>query len=375
MMRQLTFAMLLLGVIVSADAQTTLKSAFKDTFLVGAAMNRAQIFEEPGSGSAIIKEQFNSITPENILKWERVHPKPEEYDFAAADRFVEFGTKNKMFMVGHTLVWHNQTPKWVFEDEKGNPLTRDALLKRMRDHIHTVVGRYKGKINGWDVVNEALNEDGTLRQSKWMTIIGEDYIAQAFKFAHEADPKAELYYNDFSLENEAKRNGAIALLKKLKAQGVPVTAVGLQGHNDLEWPTVEQQDATIAAFRAIGLKVAITELDIDVLPRPPQQASGDAEVTRSMQATPQLNPYTNGLPDSVQQALAKRYADLFGIYYKYRGTVDRVTFWGVTDKESWKNNWPIRGRTNYPLLFDREGKPKAAFDSVIKTANRKSAHH
>jgi endo-1,4-beta-xylanase len=269
-----------------------------------------------------------------------------------------------MFIVGHCLVWHNQVPDDVFRDARGNLVTREILLPRMRDHIHTVVGRYKGRIKSWDVVNEALNEDGTLRQSLWMKIIGEDYIAKAFQYAHEADPQAQLTYNDYSLENAPKRNGAIALITKLKAQGVPITSVGLQGHDSLTWPTVEQQDATITAFEKLGVKVIISELDIDVLPSATVQ--GDADVTANVKAEASLNPYTAGLPDSVQQELAHRYAELFAVFLKHREVVSRVTFWGVTDGDSWKNNWPVKGRTNYPLLFDRNAQPKPAFKAVLR---------
>ncbi len=205
-------------------------------------------------GGQVISEQFNSITPENVLKWESVHPQPDKYNFTPGDSYVAFGEAHGMWIIGHTLVWHNQTPRWVFEDANGKPVDRDTLLKRMHDHIQTVVGRYKGRIKGWDVVNEALNEDGTMRQTQWLKIIGDDYIAKAFEYAHEADPAAELYYNDYSLENEAKRHGAIELIKKLKAQGVPITAVGLQGHDKMDWPTAEQEDATIADFAKLGVK-------------------------------------------------------------------------------------------------------------------------
>jgi endo-1,4-beta-xylanase len=348
-----------------------LKNAYKGTFFIGSAISRAQIYEEDARGVEIIKRQFDSITPENVLKWALVHPKPDAYDFGAADKYVEFGEKNNMFIIGHTLVWHNQTPKWVFEDEKGNPLTRKKLLKRMQDHIKTVVGRYKGRIKGWDVVNEALDEDGAMRQSPWMKIIGPDYIEKAFKFAHKADPQAELYYNDYSLENEPKRQGAIALIKKLKSEGIPVKAIGLQGHDNLDWPTVEQQDATITAFEQLGVKVNITELDITVLPSPTKQQT--AEVTATAESKAELNPYSEGLPDKMQQQLAKRYADLFAVFVKHRDVIERVTFWGVTDGDSWRNGWPVRGRTDYPLLFDRSGAPKPAFEAVIQAARAETA--
>ena len=217
-------------VATAAGTQPTLKDVFKNDFLIGAALNESQFCESNLVEAAIAKTQFNSISPENALKWESVHPKAGQFDFTMADHYVDFGIKNHMFVIGHNLIWHHQTPDWVFRDDKGNDVDRDTLLKRMREHIFTVVDRYKGKIFGWDVVNEALNENGTLRDSQWRKIIGDDYIAKAFEFAHEADPKTELYYNDFALENSAKRAGAVELVKKLQAQGVKIAGVGLQGH-------------------------------------------------------------------------------------------------------------------------------------------------
>jgi endo-1,4-beta-xylanase len=347
---------------VDLSAQTTLKDVFKDDFLIGAALNRNQFNERDRRGAELVKTHFNSITAENVMKWERIHPRPNRYDFAAADKFVDFGQKNRMVIIGHTLVWHSQTPKWVFEDEKGNPVSRDELLKRMRDHILTVVGRYKGRIKGWDVVNEALNDDGTLRQSPWLKIIGEDYLAKAFQFAHEADPEAELYYNDYSLETEAKRNGAVNLVKKLKAQKIPVTGIGTQGHWSFEYPTLDELEKTITEFAKLG-KVMITELDIDVLPSP--RGYTGADITQNFALHEKLNPFKNGLSAEVQRQLSARYGEIFNVFLKHKKDVARITFWGVTDRDSWKNNFPVRGRTNYPLLFDREGKPKPAFEAVI----------
>jgi endo-1,4-beta-xylanase len=364
-------AVLVAGVLITFNShagranQPALKDVFKRDFLVGAALNQHQFTERDERGLPIIISQFNSITPENVLKWESVHPQPGTFSFDSPDAYVAFGGKYHMFIIGHTLIWHSQTPRWVFEDDKHNPVDRDTLLGRMREHIHTVVGRYKGRIKGWDVVNEALNEDGTLRQSPWLKIIGEDYLVKAFQFAREADPDAQLYYNDYSLENEPKRKGAIELIRKLKAAGIPIHAVGLQGHDKLDWPTAEQEDATIAAFASLGIKVNITELDIDVLPR--ANRSQGADVATAAEARQDLNPFANGLPDTVQQKLARRYADLFRVFLKHHDVIDRVTFWGVTDGDSWLNNWPVRGRTSYPLLFDRAGRPKPAFDAVVQT--------
>jgi endo-1,4-beta-xylanase len=355
----------ILSLTVNLSAQTALKDAFKNDFLIGAALNSNQFNEKDKKGAELVKKHFNSISPENALKWQSLHPVKDRYNFSDADRYVEFGVKNKMFIVGHTLIWHKQTPKWVFEDNKGNPVSRDELLKRMRDHIHTVVGRYKGKIKSWDVVNEALNDDGTLRQTPWLKIIGEDYLAKAFEFAHEADPKAELYYNDYSLESEAKRDGAINLVKKLLARKIPVSGIGTQGHWNLEFPTLEQLETTITQFSDLGLKVMVTELDVDVLPSL-ENYSG-AEISQNFEFQEKLNPYKNALPDEVQKRLAIRYGALFKILLKHKEQITRVTFWGVTDGDSWKNNFPVRGRTNYPLLFDRQWKTKPAFDAVIRS--------
>jgi endo-1,4-beta-xylanase len=348
------------------QAEPALKEVFAEAFMVGAALNPAQYHERDERAAELVRTQFNTITPENSLKWERVHPRPGEFTFQEADRFVEFGTAAGMFMVGHTLVWHSQTPRWVFQDAEGGPLDREALLERMRDHIHTVVGRYRGRIHGWDVVNEALNEDGTLRRSPWLEIIGQDYLEHAFRFAHEADPEAELYYNDYSLENAPKRAGAVALVRKLQAAGLPVHGIGTQGHYKMDWPTPAQVDSTIVAFADLGVHVMITELDVDLLP--PAGDYRGADVGYQAETQERLDPYRGGLPHEMQHALALRYAELFDVMLQRRDVITRVTFWGVTDGDSWLNNWPVRGRTSYPLLFDRDGQAKPAFHAVVRAA-------
>ena len=345
------------------DDPKTLKDAFKNDFLIGVAVNHSQFYDEDKRGDPIIKTQFNSITPENILKWESVHPHPGQYDFTGPDRYVEFGESNNMYIIGHTLVWHSQTPRWVFQDEHGNPVTREVLLERMHDHIATVVGRYKGRIKGWDVVNEALNEDGSLRNSPWRRIIGDDYIEKAFQFAHEADPQAQLHYNDYSLENEPKRKGAIALIKKLQGEGIPIDCIGLQDHVKMDWPTSSQLDKTISAFAKLGLKVMITELDVDVVPK--TQHNRSADIALNAQNNSGADAYAKGLPPEKQEELARRYAELFRVYVNHRSDITRVTFWGVTDGDSWLNS---PGRVNYPVLFDRDGQPKPAFQAVLDEA-------
>ncbi|MEP6618395.1 MAG: endo-1,4-beta-xylanase [bacterium] len=353
----------------ASGSPIALKSAFKDAFLVGVALNEEQFSGRAVSSVALVKAQFNTISPENVLKWEIVHPRPATYNFAPGDAYVEFGAQNGMFVIGHTLVWHSQTPPWVFQDSAGHPLAREALLARMHDHISTVVGHYKGRVKGWDVVNEALNEDGTMRPSAWQKIIGDDFIEKAFQYAHEADPAAELYYNDYSLENPAKRDGAVRLINRLKAAGVQIKAIGSQEHNKMDWPSVPLMDSMFTALAGTGVHVNVTELDVDILPRVTQ--NGGADVATRGQAQAGSNPYAAGLPDSAQKALARRYAEMFGVYLKHQDVIDRITFWGVTDGDSWLNGWPVRGRTSYPLLFDRQLKPKPAFDMVVALSGKR----
>jgi endo-1,4-beta-xylanase len=357
-------ATLLIAATAAAQQPTSLKQAYQGDFYVGAALNETEITGQDQQSAAIVLRQFNSISPENVLKWEVVNPEPGQYDFGLADQYVAFGVKHHMWIVGHNLVWHNQVPAWVFRDQDGKLLTRDALLQRLKDHIFLEVGRYKGKIQSWDVVNEALNEDGTLRQSLWYKIIGPDYIAKAFEFAHEADPKAQLTYNDYNLTNPAKLAGVIRLVRQLKTEGVTIDCVGMQNHDHLDSPTPEQEDAAIRAIAATGVKVNISELDINALPFPTR--GNTADVSMHIAANPKLNPWPNGLPQDVQQKLTNQYTALFTIFYKDRADISRVTFWGVTNAQSWLNDWPIPGRRNYPLLFDRQGKPVPAYYAVLK---------
>ncbi|HEX4119484.1 MAG TPA: endo-1,4-beta-xylanase [Verrucomicrobiae bacterium] len=353
--------LLLAALSTNAATIPALKDVYRKDFLIGAALNSSQFTGENAAAAALVAAQFDSTSPENVMKWEQIHPWPNTYNFGPADAYVNFGVKHKMFIVGHNLIWHSQTPSWVFQGDKGEPITRDALLKRMHDHIFAVAGRYKGKIGGWDVVNEALNEDGTLRQSHWFKIIGEDYLLDAYQWAHEADPHAQLYYNDYSMENPAKRAGGVALIRKLQSEGVPIFGVGLQGHYKMDWPSPQEINDTINAFSALGVKVMITELDVDLL-RPSNRSADVSQMEAAARSTG--DPYANGLPEPMQRALADRYAELFKVFLNHRGTITRVTFWGVGDGDSWLN----RGRKNYPLLFDRQYQPKPAFNAVISVA-------
>jgi endo-1,4-beta-xylanase len=350
----------------SAAPPPALKSLTPPGLRIGVALNQAQSDGRDAAAQAIALRHFNSTSPENLLKWESVHPEPDRYDFGPADRYVELGKSHGMFVVGHVLLWHQQTPAWVFAGEAGKKADRDTLLSRLRSHVAAVVGRYRGRIGGWDVVNEALEEDGTLRRTPWLEAIGEDYLAKAFEFAHESDPAAELYYNDYNLWKPAKRDAAVRLVQGLKAKGLRVDGIGEQGHWGLEDPPLAAIDAALAAFRASGTRPLVTELDVDVLPRDPEMWG--ANLTKKARIRAATNVYPDGLPAAVQEQLARRYADVFALVLKH--DVGRVTFWGVTDATSWLHNFPIPGRVNYPLLWDRDGREKPAFEAVAEVLRK-----
>lgn len=349
--------------VYASDPSPILKTGFNNEFLIGVAINRNQADGTDSKGQALILKNFNAITSEQDLKWGLIHPKPTIYSFSKADDYVNFGVQNNLFVVGHTLVWHSNAPAWIFVDDNGKGLTRDALLKRMEEHINTVVGRYKGKIAGWDVVNEAFEDNGTMRKSKWFQIIGEDYIEKAFEYAHNADPKAELYYNDYNLYLNAKRNAVIKLIQRLQAKKIPIHAVGEQAHYSLVIPTVQKIEECIKDFSKLGIKVNFTELDITALPNKKKEIT--AEVSKIVAYDPLYDPYKKGLPDSMLLKIAVRYGDIFRVFKENSSTIQRVTFWGLTDGNSWLNGWPMPGRTNYPLLFDRNYQPKLAILNAI----------
>ena len=395
----------------------TLKAVYKDHFLVGTAINRTvatgssaldEYFNRDMAlvekDTAVVLEQFNQIVPENDLKWELIHPEPgpDGYDFGPADAFVNFGLSHHLYLVGHTLVWHAQTPNWVFQGTNPPPgmtnspapapalaattnapgtnafagrrmgrgphggfgragftgprAAREELLERMREHIHTVVGRYKGKIKVWDVVNEAIADGGTniLRNSLWSEIIGPDFIAKAFEYAHEADPHAILRYNDYSLENPGKRKKLITLIKSLQAQGVPVMAIGSQTHVSVTSPSFEEEDQVLTDLETLGLPIHITELDVNSARG--GQHSNSADVTANTETT------QGGLVSDADKKLADAYAGLFRAFLKHEKSVKVVTLWGVNDGVSWR----AEGR---PLLFDDHNQPKPAFDAVMRVAN------
>lgn len=367
-MKHILILTLVLGVILfsnftfqsTSDNPKSLKDTFKKDFLIGTALNNSQIDEKNAVVNDLIKKQFNAATPENIMKSALIHPKWDTYNFTMADKLVEYGEKNNIKINGHTLIWHSQLPNFIRGIKSS-----DSIRTFFTDHIKTVAGRYKGKVFSWDVVNEALNEDGTLRNSVFLKHLGEGYLVDAFRLAQEASPKTELYYNDYNNEKPAKRAGCIKLIKKIQESGARIDGVGIQGHWHVGKIPLKDIEESILEYSALGLKVMFTELDIEVLERNFQ----GADVNQRMANSPEINPYTNGLPENVQKQLADDYEALFKLFLKHKDKVTRVTFWGVNDGDSWLNNWPVRGRTSYPLLFDRNNQPKPAYFKVVGLKN------
>lgn len=333
-----------------------LKDAYRSDFLIGTALNTGQIEERNAQSNALILSQFNAVTPENCMKAEHIHPAWDRYDFTIPDKLVAYSQKNKLKLNGHTLIWHSQLPAFARRIQNV-----DSFKTFFENHINTVASRYSGKIFSWDVVNEALNEDGTLRNSIFLQKMGPDYITEAFRLAAKASPNTELYYNDYNNEQPQKRAGCIELVKKVQAAGVRIDGVGIQGHWHLGKVPFKDIEESILAYHELGLKVMITELDIEVLPRNFQ----GADVAQRMASDPTLNPYAQGIPDSILQQQASDYENLFKLFLKHKDKITRVTFWGVDDGQSWLNGWPVPGRTNYPLLFDRQLEPKAAYHKLM----------
>lgn len=368
------------GIFMAAFAQKpaetlALKDAYGKAFKMGCALNETIVSGEDKVSQDLVKQHFNTITVENVMKAALVNPEPGVFKWQPADDFVAFGEANKMFIVGHTLVWHNQTPDWFFKNEKGEPNTPEQQIERMRSHIETVAGRYKGRVHAWDVVNEVIDNDGSYRPTTWVNGCGggDVMVKNAFRFAQQYAPDAELYYNDFNAWRPTKRDGIMRIVRMLQKEGIRIDGIGMQGHWGLNFPKNEYIEAAIDSFASLGVKVMITELDVDVLP-----LTKEGQIIGQGMAHPQfqleefevfLDPYKDGLPDEVQQQLTNRYRELFGIFYKKRDKIDRVTLWGLHDGMSWKNDYPIPNRTNYTLLFDRNKKAKPALEAVLSVPN------
>lgn len=350
----------------TAMAQNTLGEATKGKFLFGVAVNMQQVNGVNPVETNLVAKEFSAIVPENCMKPQPIHPEENRYNWDDADKVVAFAEKNKQVVTGHCLIWHSQIGRWFFTDADGKDVTPEVLKERMHQHISTVVGRYKGRIKGWDVVNEAFEDNGSYRNSKFYQILGKDFIKYAFQFAHEADPDAELYYNDYNVETPAKCDAIVELVKELKAAGCRIDAVGSQAHMHMNSPTLEATETSIKKLKNAGVKVLITEWDISILPSPYEGAN----IAANFKYSEKMDPYRESVPDSIQQKWNKRVLDMFGLFLKYHDVVDRVTVWGLSDNTTWLNNFPIRGRKDYPVLFDRNNQRKPVVDEMIKMAEK-----
>lgn len=348
----------------SAVRESGLSDIFKHDFALGTALSNRTLEGHDSAMLDLVAREFKAITAENAMKWEELHPADRQWNWDSIDRFVEFGKANDMLMAGHTLIWHHQIPDSVFFDRKGRAnkraISKTRLLARMKNHISTVVDRYKGAITLWDVVNEAVNYDHW-RQSHWHSIIGPEYLDHAFRFTEEADPKAQLIYNDFSMTAVAKQDFIIKKIQAIRKRGVKIDGIGLQCHVllDSDAPSIKALETTIIKYAQAGLRVHITELDVDVLPFDNKGSGADLVINREY--SPERDPYRDGLPLAISSELANRYAELFRLFVKHKEHIDRVSFWCTSDDESWKNDWPVKGRKNYPLLFDRDRQAKQAY--------------
>ncbi len=350
----------------------TLSETYAEAFRLGCAVNPDMVAGRDTTSQALVVAHFNSITAENAMKAENLNPTPGEFSFEEADAFVDFGLRHDMFVVGHTLVWHNQCPEWFFRDSSGQKRAPKELKQILHDYIRTVAGRYTGRIKAWDVVNEVIGEDGAYRRTNWVEGIGDgdELVRLAFSWAAQYAPDAELYYNDFNAWRPAKRDGIMRMVRMLQEAGIRIDGVGMQGHWGLNYPDNKYIEEAIEAYSGLGVKVMITELDIDVLP-----LTREGQVIGSCMAHEQfqleefktyLDPYQYGLPADVEALLADRYRELFALFYRWRDKIDRVTTWGLSDDMSWKNDYPVPGRTNYPLLWDRQKQGKKALRAVLE---------
>jgi endo-1,4-beta-xylanase len=329
-----------------------LKDYYKDYFPIGVAVSVRSL---SGADAQLIVQQFNSVTAENAMKMGPLHPEENRYNWAPADSIVNFAQKHGLKVRGHTLCWHEQTPRWLFKDSAGNTVSKEVLLKRLKEHINTIVSRYKGKVYAWDVVNEAVDDDSSrvLRNSLWHQICGDDFIIKAFEYAHAADPNAVLFYNDYNTERPKKMERIYLLLKKLVAAKVPIHGVGLQAHWSIYEPTENELRNTIEKFSSLGLKVQFTELDISVYPW---------EKNRRQKRADEADTFT---PEREEKQL-EQYRRVFKIFREYKSVITGITFWGVSDKRTWLDEYPVAGRKNYPLLFDQNLQPKKAYKAVIE---------
>lgn len=359
-------ALLLLGACSTAQKETattppSLKDAFADSFLIGAALNTDCTNGLDPATDSLVSLHFNSIVAENCMKSEKINPSEGVYEWDDADNFVNYGTERGMKIIGHTLLWHSQLAPWFPLDSAGNNVTPDVMKQRIANHISTVMTRYKGKIHGWDVVNEAILEDGSYRKSPFYEILGEEFIPFAFSCAAAADPDAELYLNDYSMASPAKRETYLKIIADLKARGIRIDGIGMQGHMGMDYPDFAEFEKSIEEYGKAGVGVMITEWDMSALPTVNQGAN----VADTTAFNKLLNPYPDGLPEDIDREWNERMGRMMDMFMRHADVITRVTAWGTDDSKSWKNDWPMKGRTEYPLLFSRSLTPKPFLNKYL----------
>ncbi|MCF3648766.1 endo-1,4-beta-xylanase [Synoicihabitans lomoniglobus] len=355
----------------TATSPATLRSALAGKFRIGATTNGWYLRDTSLPVWQIVNAHFDTLTAGNAQKWGVINPQPGEYRWESADAFVDYADAHDLYTIGHCLFWHSQTPDWVYEDSAGQPLTRDALLARMRERVQLYADRWGDRVDLWDVVNESIEADGSKRRTKFNQIIGDDFEEQAFRMADAILPAStKLIYNDYGMTAPGRRAAVVEMVNDFKAKGVRIDGIGIQAHWSMHRPTVAEIEETIVTLASTGLPLHLTELDVDFLGRDQFFGADGANVDLARrEATPENNPFPDGLPPEEEAKLTQRYAKIFAVLLKHADKIDRVTFWGITDRDSWLNNWPARGRTNYPLLFDRDGQPKPALRRIIELAH------
>jgi len=346
----------------TAPDEPSLRDVFKDKFLIGSSVNERQVAGLDPKADSIVRKHFNTLVAENVMKSESLNPAQGVYNWAPADSFVAYANRQGMNVVGHCLVWHSQLAPWFPLDSEGNYVCADTLKARMRTYITDVVTRYKGKVDGWDVVNEAILEDGSYRKSPFYEILGEEFIPYAFQLAHEADPDAALYINDYGMNNPVKRDKYVQIVNDLKKRGLRIDAIGMQGHMGMDYPEFDEFEQSIVAFAGTGCSVMVTEWDMSALPT----VHHSANVADTVAFKASLNPYPDSLPADVDSIWNSRMEKFMDIILKHSDAVSRVNFWGISDGDSWKNDWPVHGRREYPLAFGRNYKMKPFMQKTIE---------